>query len=86
MLSSSLYILSKLSKTTSPKKLFDYDCVTLYTFLVEVATHRAILHQGILLNEEEKKIPPTKSHWAGVDIFFCNVFFIARLICPPIFR
>ena len=30
MLSSSLDALSKLSKTSSPPKLFDYDCVTLY--------------------------------------------------------
>ena len=30
MLSSSLYAMLKLSKTTSPNKLFDYDCVTLY--------------------------------------------------------
>ena len=30
MLSSSLYTLIKLSKTTSPQKLFDNDCVTLY--------------------------------------------------------
>ena len=26
----SLYTMLKLSKTLSPKKLFDYDCVTLY--------------------------------------------------------
>ena len=30
MLSSSLDALLKLSKTSSPQKLFDYDCVTLY--------------------------------------------------------
>ena len=30
ILSSSLYTLLKSSKTTSPNKLFDYDCVTLY--------------------------------------------------------
>ena len=30
MLSSSLDTLLKVSKTTSPKKLFTYDCVTLY--------------------------------------------------------
>ena len=30
MLSSSLYTMLKLSKTTSPNKLFDYDCLTLY--------------------------------------------------------
>ena len=30
ILSSSLYTLLKLSKTTPPNKLFDYDCVTLY--------------------------------------------------------
>ena len=30
MLSSSLDALLKLSKTTSPSKLFDYDCATLY--------------------------------------------------------
>ena len=30
MLSSTLNALLKLSKTTSPKKLFDYDCITLH--------------------------------------------------------
>ena len=30
MLSSSLDTLLKVAKTTSPQKLFDYDCVTLY--------------------------------------------------------
>ena len=30
MLSSSLYAMLKLSKTSSPQKLFDNDCVTLY--------------------------------------------------------
>ena len=35
MLSSSLNALLKMSKMTSPKKLFDYDCITPYlkTFL-----------------------------------------------------
>ena len=32
MLSSSLYTMLKMSKTTYPNKLFDYDCVTLYVF------------------------------------------------------
>ena len=31
MLSSSLYIVLTLTKTTSSQKLFDYDCMTLYT-------------------------------------------------------
>ena len=31
MLSSSLFTMLKLSKTTSPNKLFDYDCITLYS-------------------------------------------------------
>ena len=30
MLSVSIYAMIKLSKTPSPQKLFDYDCVTLY--------------------------------------------------------
>ena len=30
MLSSSLFAMIKMSKTSSPQKLFDYDCVTLY--------------------------------------------------------
>ena len=34
MLSSSVDTLLKVSKTTSPKKLFDYDCVTLYEYTV----------------------------------------------------
>ena len=33
MRSSSLYTMLKPSKTTSPNKLFDYDCVTLYNFV-----------------------------------------------------
>ena len=33
MLSSSQDTLLKVSKTTSPQKLFDYDCVTLYQTL-----------------------------------------------------
>ena len=32
MLSSSLYTLLTLSKTTSPQELFAYDCVTLYRY------------------------------------------------------
>ena len=32
MLSSALYTMLKPSKTTSPNRLFDYDCVTLYYF------------------------------------------------------
>ena len=32
MLSSSRYTMLKLSKTTSPDKLFDHDCVTLYVY------------------------------------------------------
>ena len=33
MLSSSLSTMLKLSKTTSPKKPFDYDCVTLFIYI-----------------------------------------------------
>ena len=33
MMSFSLYTMLKLSKTTSPNKLFDYNCVTLYNNL-----------------------------------------------------
>ena len=38
MLSLSLYAMLKLSKTTSPQKLFDHDCITLYTFLNLIQT------------------------------------------------
>ena len=38
MLSSSLYTMLKLSKTTSPNKLFDYDCVALYHMEAETST------------------------------------------------
>ena len=31
MLSSSLYAMTKLSKTSSPQKLFNYDCVSFFT-------------------------------------------------------
>ena len=34
MLSSSLSTMLKLSKTSFPEKLFDYDCVTLYVPLI----------------------------------------------------
>ena len=32
---SSLYTMIKLSKTSTPQKLFDYDCVTLYNTLCD---------------------------------------------------
>ena len=38
MLSSSLDALLKVSKTSSPQKLFDYDCVTLYLCVIHVGT------------------------------------------------
>ena len=40
MLSSSLWKMLKLSKTTSPNKLFDYDCVTLYQLIIFTNTKR----------------------------------------------
>ena len=38
----------KLSKTTSPQKLFDYDCVTLYFEKAEADILALILHKSVL--------------------------------------
>ena len=43
MLSSSLDELLKLSKTSSPQKLFDYDCVTLYDLNLKYGESTVIL-------------------------------------------
>ena len=37
MLSSSLYTMLNLTKTTSPNKLFDYDCITLYIHICKMS-------------------------------------------------
>ena len=44
MLSSSCNALLKLSKTTYPQKLFDYDCITLY--IVINVYFRSFLYKG----------------------------------------
>ena len=58
MLSSSLDPFLRVSKRTSPRKLFDYDCVTLYTFeetpLFEVLPYRK--HVMHALNRRKKCI------------------------------
>ena len=46
MLSSSLYAMIKLSKTTSPYKLFDNDCVMLYIKRKEKAAGQMIDNAG----------------------------------------
>ena len=43
MLFSSLDTLLKLSKTTSPNKLFAYDCITLYYMMFPFLPHRVLL-------------------------------------------
>ena len=56
MLSSSLDALFQLSKTTSPQKLFDYNCITLYTILQISCILREVgikLKVEILLNFED---------------------------------
>ena len=47
MLSSFLYTMLTPSKTTSPNKLFDYDCVTLYIGSVGTPGFRYNVHTGI---------------------------------------
>ena len=42
MLSSSIYAILKKSKTSSPQKLFDYDCVTLYH--INFSTYLTLLY------------------------------------------
>ena len=48
MLSSSLHTMLKSSKTTSPNKLFDYDCVTLYKNRDLICTY--ITHNKLYMN------------------------------------
>ena len=48
MLSLSLDSLLKLSKTTSPQKLFDYDCVTLYIIM---GVLKKPMQLGIVINK-----------------------------------
>ena len=46
MFSSSLVALLKLSKTTSPLKLFPFDCITLYitkNFMIEIENFRILI-------------------------------------------
>ena len=47
MLSSSLYTMIKLSKTTSLNKLFDYDCVRLY-IIYWIPTKKPLVHYCII--------------------------------------
>ena len=40
MLASSLHAMLKLSKTSSPQKLFDYDCVTVYGYALATGNNK----------------------------------------------
>ena len=51
MLSSSLDALLKLSKVTSPQKLFDYDCITLYSL---VGPKLSSLVEGFSRHEQDR--------------------------------
>ena len=46
MLSSSLDVLLKLSKTTFPKNIFDYDCETLYNVHCTLGCTKFFLYLG----------------------------------------
>ena len=60
MLSLSLDALFKLSKTTSPQKLFDYDCITLYSKTVSLAEST---WQGPYLASSPTKSYRKKKQW-----------------------
>ena len=67
----------KQSKTTSPKKLFEYDCVTLYLVLYNlVAVHQGSMVIflggvcGTLEKKKKKKNPPPSKK--NVNVFFCS--------------
>ena len=47
MLISSLYTMLKLSNTTSPNKLFDYDCVTLYYIHSSYSINTLYIHSTL---------------------------------------
>ena len=82
MLSSSLYVMLKLSKTTSPQKLFPSDCITLYhictvnsiTFEREVIDIDSSLYvincEWIYLNEGIGWIRHLNSNPSGMPILY----------------
>ena len=61
MLSSSLDVLLKLSKTTSPQKLFDYDCKTLYLCKTK------LLYSGLLDSAPDPEDVPVEKIVMDVD-------------------
>ena len=83
MLSSSLDTLLKVSKTTSPQKLFAYDCVTLYNKHVyhcfRIATYISLTTPTYLGSAIEKilKPPPVCFLFLYFFIFFSYFFFFA---------
>ena len=54
MLSSSVYAMLKLSKTTSPQKLYSFDCITLYSPNRTVG-FRNILEEKVRLTQAKVK-------------------------------
>ena len=68
MLSLSLDTLLKVSKTTSPLKLFDYDCVTLFAPDIEqIYNFQGYLPPNIFIAESESSVCcRTYYHWVIV--------------------
>ena len=57
MLSSSPYAMLKLSKTSSPQKLFDYACVTLYILdVLSCPADRSTWVAGVYLDDLKENI------------------------------
>ena len=67
MLSLSLDSLLKLSKTTSPQKLFDYDCVTLYIIM------------GVLKKPMQLRIVINKNFDKFKELFCLYGFFFTEI-------
>ena len=62
MLSSSLDTLLKASRTTSPRKLFGNDCVTLYIYFIYVHNPN-YTHKVSILSEEANKYMVTPANF-----------------------
>ena len=75
MLSSSLHEFFKLSKTTSPQKLFAYDCVTLYrlSLFVSAITKQKVTHFN-LMNTNVKHMNKSDRFWEVRSSLFMNLF------------
>ena len=68
MMSSSLHTMLKLSKTSSPQKLFDYNCVTLYLNLAKNILLKKVLGAKYFLKMAIKKfktVPMKRNLYGG---------------------